>query len=197
MKGSQMIKKNQFTRNWMYSRKSILFLVILLVFSLNNINLGIVHSPTVSSYYEETVVISWNQGVVLNTSYAFNKGVISFSFSVAVNSNSSVLFSLIPETETDYVYSWTPTLEEAFVLDPGESFFNTHTFSTSTRPLALAIWYYCTVPTVDSNATITFTTNVLNIRQALPSIGFGLVFLTSIIVATVYKYSQKKNHLKK
>jgi len=192
-----MIKTNQYTRNWLFSGKSILFLAILLVFSLNNINLGIVHSQMVTSFYEETVVIFWNQGVVLNTSYAFNKGIISFSFSVAVKSNSSVWFSLIPETETDYVYSWTPPLEEAFVLNPGESFFNSHTFSTSTRPLALAIWYYCTVPTVGSNATITFTTNVLNIGHALPSIGFGLAFLTSIIIATVYKYSQKKRSLKK
>lgn len=169
---------------------------IFLFVSLNNTNLGIVRSPTNPSSYEETVVIFWDQGVVLNTSYCFNKGKISFSFLVAVESNSSVLFSLIHATEYCCAFSWTPTLEETFVLEPGELFFNTHTFSTSDRSFASSIWYYCTVPTTDSNATITFTTTVLDIGHSLPSIGFALTFLTSIIVAAVYKYSQKKNHLK-
>ena len=189
--------RNKVRRDSVYTLLKLLFISSIFLFvSLNNINLGIVRSPTNPSYYEETVAIFWNQGVVLNTSYAFNKGKISFSFSVAVKSNSSVWFSLIPETETDYVYSWTPTLEETFVLDPGESFFNTHTFSTSDRSFASSIWYYCSVPAAYSNATITFTTTVLNIGQNLSFVGFGLTFLTSIIVAAVYKYSQKKNHLK-
>lgn len=195
--GERNENRNKGRRDSVTTLLKLLFISSIFLFvSLNNINLGIVRSPTNPSSYEETVVIFWNQGVTLNTSYCFNKGRISFSFLVAVKSNSSVLFSLIHETESCCAFSWTPTLEEAFVLEPGESFFNTHTFSTSDRSFASSIWYYCTVPTVDSNATITFITSVLNIGQHLSFVGFGLTFLTCIIVAAVYKYSQKKNHLK-
>ena len=65
----------------------------------------------------------------------------------------------------------------------------------SDRGVGMAIKYYCTVPTVDSNATITFTAEVLNFGNKLSSIGFGLILLTSIITSIVCKYSQKKRPL--
>ena len=154
------------------------------------------HSPPSSSSYEETVVIFWNQGVALNTSYAFNKGRISFGFTVAPNSNSSVLFSLIHATESGYTFDWSPSLVESFTLNPGDSFFNIHSFSTSDRSVALAIWYFCTVLTEGSNATVIFSTTVLNIGQRLSVIGIGLAFLTCVVIAVVHNCIKKRNHLK-
>lgn len=71
-----MIKQNQYTRNWLYSGKSILFLTFLLIFSLANISTRIVQSPNESTLYEETIEIFWDQGVALNTSMVYNKGQV-------------------------------------------------------------------------------------------------------------------------
>jgi len=191
-----MIKKNQCTRNWLFSSKSILFLALFVIFSLANISTRIVQSPNESPLYEETIEIYWDQGVVLNTSMVYNRGEVFLGFSVASKSNSSVVFSFVPATASCYSVNWTPVIENEIQLNPGESYSNNHTLRISDKGVGMSIRYYCIIPTVDSNATITFTTAVLNFGNKLSSIGFGLILLTSIITSIVYKYSQKKNYQK-
>lgn len=191
-----MIKKNQYTRNLLYSRKSILFLALFVIFLLANISTRIVQSPTVSTLYEETIEIYWDQGVVLNTSMVYNRGEVFLGFSVASYSNSSVVFSFVPATGSCYSVNWTPVIENEIQLNPGESYSNNHSLKISDRGVGMFIRYFCTIPTADSNATVTFTTEVLNFGNKLSSIGYGLIFLTSIITSIVYKYSQKKRPFK-
>ena len=191
-----MIKKNQCTRNWLFSGKSILFLALFVIFSLANISTRIVQSPNESPLYEETIEIYWDQGVVLNTSMVYNRGEVFLGFSVASKSNSSVVFSFVPATASCYSVNWTPVIENEIQLNPGESYAINHTLRISDKGVGMSIRYYCTIPTVDSNATITFTTAVLNFGNKLSSIGFGLILLSSIITSIVYKNSQKKHYQK-
>lgn len=186
---------NKRVRAWMFSRKNISLLLLFIFFSFTSINLEIAQSPTTSTLYEETIEIYWDQGVALNTSMVYNKGQVFLGFSVASQSNSSVLFTLVPATGSCYSVNWTPILENEILLAPGESYTNNHTLKISDRGVGMIIKYYCTIPTVDSNATITFTTEVLNSGNKLPFIGYGLTFLTSVIIAIVYKFSKKKKHL--
>jgi hypothetical protein len=178
------------------SVKSILFLTLLVIFSFANLNTRIVQSPTESPLYEETIEIYSDQGVVLNTSMVYNRGEVFLGFSVASYSNSSVLFSFVPATGSCYSVNWSPVIENEIQLNPGESYSNNHTLKISDRGVGMVIRYFCTTLAVDSNATITFTTQVLNFGNKLSSIGFGLILLTSIITSIVYKYTQKKSHLK-
>ncbi|NPD90745.1 MAG: hypothetical protein HGN29_18700 [Asgard group archaeon] len=178
------------------SKKTILFLTFLLIFSVFSIRPKIVLSPTETTLHEETIEIYWDQGVVLNTSMVYNRGEVFLGFSVASYSNSSVLFSFVPATASCYSVNWTPVIENEIQLNPGESYSNNHSLKISDRGVGMFIRYFCTIPTVDSNATVTFATAVLNFGNKLSSIGFGLILLTSIITSIVYKYSQKKRPFK-
>lgn len=189
-------RNNKHNVDFQSHRKTITFLLLLVFLSTIFINLNTTQSQPLPVFNEDTIVIFWDQDITLNTSYAFNKGTISFGFSVTENSNSSVIFSLIHTTESGFTFDWSPSLEEGFTLDPGESFFSSHTFSTSDRSVALAIWYFCSVLTAGSNATILFNTSVVNVRQQMSFFGCGLTFLVSLIIAIAYKYSKKKSHLK-
>ena len=169
---------------------------MLLFFSVSNINTKIVLSSE-TTLHEETFEIYWDQGIVLNTSMVYNRGQVLLGFSVASQSNSSVLFTFVPATGSCYSVNWTPGLENEILLAPGESYTNNHTLKISDRGVGMFIRYYCTIPTEDSNATITFTTEVLNSGHKLSSIGFGLILLTSVITAIIFKYSYRKKSLKK
>lgn len=191
------IRNNKHAQAWIFSRKSIFLLLIILIFSVTNINLDIAQSLTTSTLHEETIEIYWNQGVALNTSMVYNRGEVFLGFSVASQSNSSVLFTFVPATGSGYSVDWTPVLENEILLAPEESYTNNHTLKISDKGVGMFIRYYCTIPTVDSNATITFITQVLNFGYKVSSIGYGLILLTSIITLIVYKYSQKRRSLKK
>lgn len=173
------------------SRRSISFLVLVIFFSLVIINARIVQSPIDSTLYEETIEIYWNQGVAVNTSMIHNNGEVFLSFSVSLDSNSSVLFTHVPATGSCYSVNWTPVIENEIQLNPGESYSNNHSLKLSDCGVGMVIKYYCTIPLEGSNATITFTTKVLNFGNKLSSIGYGLVFLSCVIIAIRFKRKRK------
>lgn len=184
--------KKKILFNWIGFKGYILFLTFLLFSSVSIINTKIVLSSAETTLHEETIEIYWDQGVALNTSMVYNRGVVFLGFSVASKSNSSVLFSFVPATASCYSVNWTPVIVNEILLDPGESFSNNHSLKISDRGVGMFIRYFCTIPTVDSNATITFTTEVLNTGHKLSFAGYGLILLAFIVTSIVYKYSQKK-----
>ncbi|MCE7743514.1 MAG: hypothetical protein GPJ52_00100 [Candidatus Heimdallarchaeota archaeon] len=178
--------------NWIGVKESVLFLTFLLFSLVSNTNTKIIKASSETTLHEETIEIYWNQGIAVNTSMVYNNGEVFLGFSVESKSNSSVLFTHVPATGSGYSVNWTPTIEDEILLNPGESYSINHTLKISDRGVGMFIKYYCTVPTMNSNATIIFTTMVLNFGYKLSFFDFGLTLLTCTIIVIVYKSFKRR-----